>query len=88
MTTSKSADIPTWWSLIKRRQGPLNSLIVSSCGKGNTLHLLGEVSVNQREQGSLQQADVFSASQPFSMDGCGGRQPELFIRVCWSKCVG
>lgn len=60
---------------------------MSSCGKGNTLLLPGEVTVNQREEGSLEQADVFSASQSFGMDGCGGEQPELFIRVCWSKCV-
>lgn len=60
---------------------------MSSCGKGNTLLLLGEATVNQREEGSLEQADVFSASQSFGMDGCGGEQPELFIRVCLNKSV-
>lgn len=35
----------------------------------------------------MEQADVFSASQPFAMDGCGGEQPELFITVCLSKSV-
>lgn len=36
----------------------------------------------------MEQADVFSASQSFAMDGCGGEQPELFIRVCLSTSVG
>lgn len=30
---------------------------------------------------------MFSASQSLGKDGCGGGQPELFISVCWSKCV-
>lgn len=86
MTTSRPVDIPTWWSLIKWRQDALNSLIVSSCGKGNTLLLLREATVNQREEGSLEQADVFSASQSFGMDGCGGGTARI-IWVCLNKSV-